>query len=88
MQNNESNIEVPLTTEEIRDKIKHTLTIYPRLSMTMLQVGIGTYIGPNVWKPILFQMIEDKIVLREHVSAETPKGRMQTYTVLRLATTV
>lgn len=70
----------------IHDKILHILTIYPILSATMLQVGIGTSISPTMWRPILEQLIRDGKVLRTVHQDETPGGRNQTYSRIQLAT--
>lgn len=76
--------EVTETEHTIQDKIKHTLTIYPRVSPSMLQVGIGTALPPSIWKPILKHMIDSGMVVSESVRAETPSKRQQVYTVLSL----
>lgn len=71
--------------ETIRRKILHQLKIYPRLSPSMLNMGIGTAIPPAVWKPVLERLISDGKVLRENVEHLTPvAGRKQLYTVLSL----
>lgn len=75
-----------ITTEQmIRDKILHVLKIYPRLSPSMLQVGLGTALSSSIWKPVLRQLIADGEVLETNQRAETPTGRQQVYTVLSLA---
>lgn len=71
----------------LRDKIVHTLTIWPYLSPSMLQVAIGTSVSSGLWHPILQKLIDDERVVRETFSAKSPAGRDQTYTVIRLTTT-
>lgn len=71
----------------IHDKILHTLSIYPILSATMLQVGIGTSISPTMWRPILEQLVRDGKITRTVYQDETPGGRSQTYTRFQLAAT-
>lgn len=80
---------VPLTSDQIiREKILQTLTIYPRISPTMLQVGIGTSITPKMWHPILDKLIEDGLVKRDaRQAANNISGRDQTYTIISLAST-
>jgi hypothetical protein len=68
----------------LRAKIIHTLTIWPKLSPSMLQVGIGTSISPNIWKPILEQMIATGELNREERHAKSHIGRDQVYTILSL----
>lgn len=68
----------------IRKKIIHVLTIYPKISVTMLQMGIGTSQAPKVWKPVLEAMIKEGSVKRQIISSVTPLERAQTYTILSL----
>lgn len=71
----------------LRDKIVHTLTIWPYLSPSMLQVAIGTSVSSGLWHPILQKLVDEGRVVRESFSAKSPVGRDQTYTIIRLATT-
>lgn len=71
----------------IRDKIRHTLSVYPRISMSMLQIGMGTSLSASIWKPVLRGMIEAGEVVEEQLSAVTPSNRAVTYTILSLAKT-
>ena len=67
----------------IRRRIVHTLTIYPRLSNSMLQVGIGTGIPPRLWHPVLERMVAEGTVKRTIVKAVNPvTQREQVYTLL------
>lgn len=68
-----------------RRKIIHTLTWYPKLNPSMLQVGIGTAIPRTVWGPVLEQMIAEGIVREEKLNGKGPTGRDQSYTILSLA---
>jgi hypothetical protein len=68
----------------LADKIVHALTVWPVLSPSMLQVGIGTSVSPKLWHPILEQLIKDGVVKREEVRAKSPLGRDQVYIRLSL----
>lgn len=68
----------------VRDKILHTLTIYPGLSPSMLGIGIGTAIPSDVWKPILNQLEDEHLIKIARIVKETPGGRQQMYTVITL----
>jgi hypothetical protein len=71
--------------EQIRQRITHVLSVYPMLSPSMLQVGIGTGISPSLWHIVLNQMCEEGIVLKRQVSATNPvTNREQTYTLISL----
>lgn len=75
---------VALTQDFVRAKIKHVLSIFPKLSPSMLQVGIGTGVPPRFWKPIFRQMVAEGVVKVDQVSFLTPNGRDQTYKVVSL----
>lgn len=69
--------------EMIRQRIVHTLRIYPQLSHSMLQVGIGTGLSPTLWHPVLEKMIEEGIVKRKAVKETNPvTKRDQVYQIL------
>lgn len=68
-----------------REKIIHVLSIYPRLSNSMLQVGVGTGIPPQLWKPILQSLIKEGVIIESSLSVKTPIDRIQSYTILTLA---
>ena len=81
-------VEIVLTDEvreDIATKIVHLLGIYPVISPTMLQGGLGPQLKPALWRPVLAQLIEDGIVIEESVSMQTPTDRYNTYTKLSLA---
>lgn len=75
---------IPLTDAEahIGDRIRHVLTIYPKLSRSMLQVGIGTALTPKLWHPVFEKMKESGEIIEENVTATTPTGRTQVYSVI------
>lgn len=78
---------VPIAHDVIREKIIHVLTIWPILSPSMLQVGIGTALTPKLWHPVLNNLIIEGVVKREEYRAKTPTNRDQVYTRLSLAAT-
>lgn len=69
----------------IRAKIIHTLTIYPKLMPSMLQVGIGTSVSPKLWHPILEKLVADGTIIKEELRAKSHIGRDQTYAILKLS---
>lgn len=79
---------VPMAERHIGERIKHVLSIYPRLSMSMIQVGIGTALTPKLWHPVLDKLKEAGEVVEVEVQATTPTGRIQVYKVLSLGTGV
>lgn len=77
-------VEYKAFRQQIRDKIIQTLTIWPRLSPSMLQVGIGTSVKPTLWHPILDSLIKEGIVARDEISMKSHIGRDQVYSVIHL----
>lgn len=74
------------TTDLIRSKILHVLRIYPKVSMSMLQVGIGTAISPKMWHPIFQSLKKEGKIKEETVAAQGPTGRDQSFTIISLQT--
>lgn len=67
----------------IQDKIMHTLSIYPKLSMSMLQVGIGTALTPKLWHPVFERLLKEGKITKQEITAHTPTtGREQVYTIV------
>lgn len=71
--------------DQLKEKIKHILTIYPCISHTMLQAGIGPQIGPKVWRPVVSEMIAQGEIVQEEISTTSPSGRYITYVRLKLS---
>lgn len=69
----------------LKKRIVHTLEIYPKLSHTMLAVGIGTSVPSSLWREILEGLEEEGVVKIDHIVAQTPTGRMRTYALIQLA---
>lgn len=72
------------TEKLVREKIVHVLSIYPCISPTMLQLGIGTGLPPDLWHPVLDAMLKENSVSKTQVRAIAPSGRDQVYTRLQL----
>lgn len=72
--------------KDIRERILFTLSIYPRVSPTMLQVALGTSTRPAIWHSVLNQLIEEGLVDRIQIRppTPTPSGRDQIYTIIQL----
>lgn len=76
---------VPISEKLIESKILSTLTIYPQISYSMLQVGIGTAIAPAMWHPILKRLKEEGRIVELEKASRSPTGRDLTYKILQLA---
>jgi len=88
----QTNVADPATEEHgneastvIRERIIHTLRVFPKLSPSMLNVGIGTSVPGSLWRPELERLKAEGIVIEDTVVMETPARRTQSYTVLSLS---
>lgn len=72
------------TDELLRTKIISLLKIYPKISPSMLQVGIGPSISSSMWRPILQQLKDDGIVIEDHFIDFNSSGRSQTFKIISL----
>lgn len=70
--------------ENVRAKILHILHIYPRISPTMLQGGLGPSCKPSIWRTILTEMIDEGLVEQVSENHKTPSGRNNTYTIIQM----
>lgn len=67
---------------EIRERIIAVLRVYPKLSATMIQVGVGNNLPAHSWKPVLEKMIDDGEVLKKTLfTVNKLTGRNQTHYV-------
>lgn len=69
---------------DIANKIRHVLTHFPKLSHTMLQIGLGTNLLAKDWRPILEEMIVEGEIRQDVVLAVTTTGRQHSYTIISL----
>lgn len=70
---------------EIEVKILHILEIYPVISPTMLQGGLGPGVKSADWRPVLNSLLDRGIVVKSEVNKQTPVGRYNCYKRLSLA---
>ncbi len=73
-----------LDPDTIRKKILHILKIYPVISPTMLQGGLGPYMRPAQWRPVLKTLVEQGKVMETQESLQTHAGRYNMYSKLSL----
>ncbi len=72
------------THGEIEARILHLLRIYPIISPTMLQGGLGPQTKPADWRPVLVDLLARGVVVEDQESTMTPSERYNTYTKLSL----
>ena len=72
------------TEADVEAKILHILQIYPIISPTMLQSGLGPQTKPAVWRPVLRRLIDEGKVKEDQESLQTPSERYNNYTKLSL----
>lgn len=71
--------------QEVKERILHILSVYPQISQSMLQISLGVPVAS--YKPVLEHLIKGGKVLRDTVVINSPTGRMQTHTIIRLKAT-
>lgn len=64
----------------IEAKLLFVLGMYPGISPTMLQAGLGPQVKPVIWRPVYERLLSEGKVKLELTSKETPLGRHQTFT--------
>lgn len=81
-------IEVSPTTrspEQTRQRIINILEIYPKLSPSMLQSGLGPHNKAANWRPILESLIQEGVVKRDQLSHHSELGRYRILVILSLS---
>ena len=81
MQKEEGDLFDASNAQLFRDKILRTLRIYPKLSPSMLHIGLGPAVPAKVWRPVLDDMIKDGTITATIV----PASGSRNYTVLSLS---
>lgn len=72
--------------ESIRSRILFLLSVYPVMSPSMIQQGIGPAVPIKVWRPIYEALITEGVLKREVFVLETNKGQARAHTLVTLAT--
>jgi S1-C subfamily serine protease len=82
-------VPLPLNDSEqlIADRMIATLTIYPQLSYSMLQVGIGTALPPKMWHPVLERLKKEGKIVEVHKPSRSPLMRDLVHRILMLRET-
>lgn len=70
--------------EQTRLRMLHALEVFPFISASMLHQAIGTSTSTALWRPLLTQLLEEKLVQEDTIQAKTPTGRSQSYTIYHL----
>ena len=71
---------------DMEARIRLLLELYPVISPTMLQAGLGPQIPPAKWRPALEKLLESGEVRQESVYRQSVAGRHRNY--VRLGLTV
>lgn len=69
----------------IEDRILKVLEIYPKISPSMLQIGIGSSIPSAMWRPVFQKMLDKGTLIQDDIVALSSTERHQIYRVIRLA---
>jgi len=74
--------ELPIP-DQVRIRILTIFQHYPKISPSMLQVGIGPQIAPRDWHPVLESLILENAIERLYYTGSSPTGRSSIYTYLQ-----
>lgn len=78
--------EVEATEDEtLEAKILLLLEVYPVISPTMLQGGLGPQIPPAKWRPVLDKLLAEGAVKQDTDYRQGATGRYRTFLKLGLA---
>ena len=67
----------------VESRILHILSVYPRISPSMLQISLSMPAGR--WKPVFKRLLEEGKIKQTTVMAETQSGQMRPHPVVSLA---
>lgn len=70
--------------QKMKEKIAFVLTVYPRLSASMLHTGIGPNTSPRLWRPVLDEMVSEGTIERIDVGIVTHIDQYRSFTFLKL----
>lgn len=76
------------TSSSIRDKILKVLEMYPRISPSMLQIGIGSSLPTAIWRPVFDEMIASGTIVQTDIVSFSSTDRQQLYKIIHLASDV
>lgn len=65
-----------VAAQEVKDRINHTLEVYPYVSRSMLQVAIGPGLSPKFWDPVFQHMVEHGEIKCIKTQVTSPGGRL------------
>lgn len=71
--------------DAIKEKILHILSVYPKLSPSMLQMGLGAGCSASMWKPVLHGLIADGIAHQYFHASTFPSGKAANSPIISLS---
>lgn len=74
-----------LLGEQMEEKILHILSIYPKISPSMMQISIGSNMPAHIWKAAWRKLLGEGKVRQDFIVATTPTGRSQSHTIYSIA---
>ena len=80
---NPSNKSKDETTVSLKERILHILSVYPKISPTMLGISLNS--KAKIWRAALNDLIEEKKVIMLHEVRIHPSERSYSYQILSLA---
>ena len=68
--------------DTVQDRIMSILEVYPKISPTMLQAGLGPSLSPKIWRPALDVLIMQGLVDQRAEFPPSSSDRTRPYTII------
>jgi hypothetical protein len=75
---------LPDELDVVEQKIMEIITVYPRISPTMLQAGLGPSLSPELWRPALEKLIRRNLVSQTAEFPPAGSKRTRPFAVIEL----
>lgn len=80
----ETPLEARFEPQYISERILNLLTIYPKISPTMLSVAMGPQIPASYWRPVYNDLVEEGKVQVDTEQSTSAAGRVMQHTIISL----
>jgi len=74
-----------VTSKDYTQQLLHLLQVYPILSPSHVHQVLGPSVRVVAWKPFLYKLIQEGVIMHTAVACMSPSGRMQSRSLLCLA---
>jgi hypothetical protein len=75
-----------MTADDLaRQKVIFALAVYPRLTMSMMQIAVGPHVVRDMWRPALMKLVGEGTVRHVEKEVVTPQGQFRIFKYYELA---